>query len=338
MDDELRQLIDLLDATIAPPDEGRPGDPRVAPVTVAAPAAGDQRSGEIYRMAVDLGFAVKVALTTGRPLLLTGAPGSGKSSLAPFLARLFHWRFYDEVLTSKTEANDLLWRFDNLRKLSDATDPNRRGPLVDRRYVDPGVLWWAFAPDTARDRGLAQRPATDPNGPLNAERASSHAVVLLDEIDKADPDVPNALLVALGSFEFTVTETDQQVALAGDEPRRVLVVITSNGERSLPPAFIRRCIAHQLAQPDEERLVEIARLHAAGQGKAMGPAFEQRVRLLAKRTVAEALAAGSPRRSPGTAEFLDAVRAAAELGLSDGDEQTWNALINLTISKAELRR
>src|SRR5262249_10340703 len=158
-----------------------------------------------------------------------------------------------------------------VRKLGDASG---RTGLSDSDYVEPGVLWWAFDREGARRRGAPApgppellaptaraREAVEPAADLNAGRSAHHAVVLIDEIDKADPDVPNALLVPLGSGQFIVRETQTAVApvptsstkpAAG--PRAavaapVLVVITSNGERDLPPAFLRRCVTHHLDAP-----------------------------------------------------------------------------------------
>lgn len=324
MNAEVQRLIDDIDTLVA-----RPSVP-------PRPTRGKHlEPGSLYRIDEKLGFAVKVALTTGRPLLLTGAPGSGKSTLAPYLARQFAWRYYQHVLTGRTEATDLLYRFDSLRKLSDASDPKRKRDLDDRDYVEPGVLWWTFAPATARTRGGSTRPATEPNSEVNAGRSPKHAVVLLDEIDKADPDVPNALLEALGSFEFTVIESGRPVALNASSTARALIVLTSNGERALPPAFIRRCVTHRIAAPTSDHLVMIAQMHAEAEGRRWTKSFAERVKVLAD--VTEAAAAGAAvRRAPGTAEFLDAVLAAFELKIAD--QTLLDDLVGLTITKDDLRR
>ena len=131
------------------------------------------------------------------------------------------------------------------------------------------MLWWVFDRESAALRGWQAdstcpepAPAEEPNAELNASRAVDRAVVLIDELDKADPDLPNALLVPLGSMAFEVSDIRERpvkVTLAGGaEPAlgaagqamsRLLVVITTNEERELPPAFVRRCIRHRLEHP-----------------------------------------------------------------------------------------
>lgn len=143
----------------------------------------DRRDGSVYRMHPRVRLAVDVALAAGRPLLLRGEPGSGKSSLAPYLARNLKARYYEEVVTASTRVEDFLWRFDTVRKLSDAQARRPGEPAPDDAdYVVEGVLWKAF----------------DPDGTFGS-KATPDAVVLIDEIDKADPDVPNGLLVPLST-------------------------------------------------------------------------------------------------------------------------------------------
>jgi MoxR-like ATPase len=313
-------------------------------------AAGDVRDGSVYLMDEQLMLAVQVAVATARPLLLTGDPGTGKSSLAAYLAARLSWRYYEHVVTGRTEANDLLWEFDTVRRLGDAT--GREG-LSYSDYVEPGVLWWAFDPKGARSRGATQRAAptkvaqaAEPLAGVNAGRSPHHAVVLIDEIDKADPDVPNALLVPLGSNQFVVRETQAEVRVPesrrtarksnSDDPlaAAVLIVITSNGERDLPPAFLRRCVAHHLASPDSARLEQIAKAHAALEGRKLADPELKRVRDLAAQTVSireELRKVG--RKGAGTAEFLDAVHAARDLRITAGDAQAWDRLISLTLRK-----
>lgn len=308
--------------------------------------APDQRDGRLYVMDEALRLAAEVAFTTARPLLLRGAPGSGKSTLAAFIARNLNYRYYEQTVTATTRSRDLLWRFDSVRRLSDAQVRQRDDPpLRDIDYIEPGVLWWAFNRGSARRRGAhanADPPATnavEPNARLNAKRLADCAVVLIDEIDKADPDVPNGLLEPLSSITFTVHETGTTVTreskasarVREDGKSRLLIVLTTNEERDLPPAFIRRCIVHELEHPNEDRLVEIARLHHGGQ---LQPFDETLCRALAKRVIVlREQAEEQGARPPGTAEYLDAVRACAKLGISPDGSRAWQILATATLTK-----
>src|SRR4051812_41935089 len=213
----------------------------------AAIEAPDRRDGRLYLLPDELRLAVEVALTTGRPLLLRGAPGSGKSSLAPFVARNLDYRYYEQTVTAASRAQDLLWRFDAVRRLADAQVRAAESPeLRDEDYVEPGVLWWAFDRESARRRGIQEERGApklapvEPNADVNGDRRDDSAVVLVDEIDKADPDLPNGLLEPLSAMRFVVHETGAPIARpAGDQAAlsRLLVVITTNEERDLPQAF-----------------------------------------------------------------------------------------------------
>src|SRR5262249_22889886 len=149
----------------------------------------------------------------------------------------------------------LLWDFDLLRRFRDAQAKELKR---DADYLTPRALWWAFNPESAKRRGLpeGERPevvAIDPS-----ETKGKDSVVLIDEIDKADPDVPNNLLVTLGSLQFPPPP------LGGTKVEHVpppLVFITSNDERDLPAAFVRRCIVLYLKEPYRDRLIEIATEH-----------------------------------------------------------------------------
>jgi MoxR-like ATPase len=296
----------------------------------------DRRDGEVYVYADDerIVLTVNVALATGRPLLVFGPAGSGKSSLAANIARTMRWRYYEAIITSRTQAQDLLWTFDVVRRLADATarqapsgtgsgESGSSGEL--HRYLEPSVLWWAFDPKSAAKRGLDTAPGdfliADPSlGP-----PASPAVVLLDEIDKADPDVPNNLLVPIGSLSFTVKETGTRVTAA----RIPLVVITTNEERDLPPAFLRRCVVLRLRMPNESQLIDIAAAH-------YGPDHAALYGDLARRTIAlgdEYVQRGL--RPPSTAEFLDAVRACVELQI-DPTSSHWNALLRAVVAKPDV--
>lgn len=267
-----------------------------------------------YVYSSDIVLAINAALATRRPLLLRGKPGCGKSTLARDVAYALDRDFEEQVITSRTTATDLLWEFDAVGRLSDAGPQHERA--ADRsNYVRPGLLWRAFEPQPPTHRGV---------------------VILIDEIDKADPDVPNDLLVPLGEDRFLVTDTAPPRRI--ERGRDVLVLITTNGERELPPAFLRRCVALTLEDPSKnpETLQEIAQRHldALAQEKQRPPLAVD-PRLLAavvKRVDALAGEPGRGIRRPGTAEILDAVKACIELKIDPGAE-LWQTLTRLLLYK-----
>jgi MoxR-like ATPase len=307
--------------------------------------------GSVYLMTDELETAVDVALATGRPLLLRGEPGSGKSSLAPFIARRQNWRFYQHVVTARTQAQDLLWTFDSVRRLADAQRRTAESAAwQDFRYVEPGALWWAYAPRSAVLRGSVggeelprELYAIDPRNKENQGRKRDCSVLLIDEIDKADPDLPNGLLVPLGAGEFEVAETRRRVtrelpaAGGSGDPRALsshLVVVTTNEERELPEAFLRRCVVAWLPDSSVERLVEIALKHHAAEGAE--PTDEDRNLVLALAEYLEATRADArrnARRAPSTAELLDAYRACRRLEIGPHRQEEWQWLLNLSLEK-----
>jgi MoxR-like ATPase len=301
-----------------------------------APNAPDRRDGLVYVMPKDVALAIEVALVTGRPLLLRGEPGSGKSSLAPYVARQRNWRYYEEVVTSRTQPRDLLWSYDSVRRLADAQAGQLSGRRDDSHYIEPGVLWWALAPESARRRGrpevrAAGELAVDPRADSNADR-SRDSVVLIDEIDKADPDLPNGLLVPLGSSEFVVSETGAVIrAESRGWDAQHLVVITTNEERELPQAFLRRCVVVWLPEPDEDRLVAIAREHAGRSGP-----FDEELSRAVARELLKVREEAKVRniRAPSVSEFLDALRACQGLGIRVGDDR-WEQLRGLALLKPQ---
>jgi MoxR-like ATPase len=301
----------------------------------------DARDGSVYELSANLGLAVEVALAIRRPLLLRGEPGTGKSSLAPYLARTKQLRYYEHVVTAQTLASDLLWSFDTVRRLGDAQIRTPGVKLDDFDYIEPGPLWWALAPQSAARRGKpagqpVTRPCVEPFAEINAGRQGNGAVVLIDEIDKADPDMPNGLLVPLGSEEFTVVDTGtvvrQEWSGRGSRPVH-LVVITTNEERELPQAFLRRCVVAVLPVPKAPALVTIAKQHLA---RYVSSFDEPDTKLIG--AVADALstardeAKGRGVRPPGTAEFLDALRACWNLGITL-DSQEWRDLREMVLLK-----
>ncbi|MEV8433644.1 MoxR family ATPase [Streptomyces sp. HUAS 31] len=305
--------------------------------------APDRRDGRVYIMQDDLELAVDVALAANRPLLLRGEPGSGKSSVAAYVARKRNWRYYEQVVTSRTEGKDLLWTYDHVRRLGDAQALRAGERLDDARYVQPGPLWWAFDPVSA---GQAARRGRDggfhPWAVANEGRSGNCSVILIDEIDKADPDMPNSLLVPLGSHRFTVAETGRRVARnsgpkppGNDEEGQLLIVITTNEERELPQAFLRRCIVHTLQAHTDTRLVSIAEAHFLDEyGEFTAAERELAGQLTRKVDELRPQASEKGLRPPSTAEFLDALRACHELGITPEDPR-WDAVQELTLVKPQ---
>jgi MoxR-like ATPase len=263
------------------------------------------QDGSCYLPFDNLLLAVKVARTINRPLLLYGQPGSGKSTLAKYVAYTEDLRYYEHVTTSRTQARDLLWTFDAVRRLGDAQVDG--GLKEDHHYVAPGTLWWAF------DRGSALEHGPEPFGEWNDGHAGQGAVVLVDEIDKADPDLPNGLLVPLSARRFTVTD------IAGGpqvrETERNLIVITSNRERDLPAAFERRCVVYEIPMHGAKQLRQITKAHLDRMDKQVPAGLIDR--LVGEFEKARANADRDGRRQPSTAEFLDAVTACATLDPAD---------------------
>jgi len=273
---------------------------------------GDHREGRVYVYEKAIVLAINVALATGRPLLIYGPSGSGKSSLARNIAHFKKWRFVERVITSRTQARDLLYDVDLLKRLHDAQAAaiaKKRFGNDMKPYVVPGPLWWAF------DRESAGKFAPEPEW----EHAHARAVVLIDEIDKADPDVPNNLLVPLGSLSFEVEPIGQTIRVAPQHTP--LVILTSNEERQLPPAFLRRCVELRISV-SKPRLLDIARAHFPTRGD-----WVDRVGALALPRDDDAAPLPSP------AEFVDWLRACEELG-----EDDWTSIKDIVISSTSPAR
>lgn len=275
--------------------------------------------GSCYLPSDNLMLAVRVAQAIGRPLLLYGRPGSGKSSLARYIAYSQGLRYYEHVTTSRTQARDLLWSYDSVRRLSDAQMARDLKPDFD--YVSPGALWWAFDQGSAQDRG------GDPFANWNSEpeRDGHGAVVLVDEIDKADPDLPNGLLVPLSARRFVVTDVKGGYEVKEKQPS--VIVITSNEERDLPQAFERRCVVYRIPAHGDRELREITDRHLARHGKTVSA--ELLGDLLARFEKSRMDAGRDGRRKPSTAEFLDAVLACAAL-----EKESVSRILSMIFEKA----
>lgn len=256
--------------------------------------------------------AINAALAAGRPLLVRGEPGVGKSQLARAAAKALGRAFVKHVIDSHTESRDLMWSFDAVKRLAEAQLAGAlrddlvkaRADLAVCRFLHPGPMWWAFNWASAEAQATLAEAAC-PSQPDGGDWRQG-CVLLLDEIDKAEAEVPNGLLEVLGAREFTPIGHDRPVR-AEDVPP--LVIITTNEERVLPDAFLRRCLVLHLSLPEEEEAL-IAFLIA--RGRAHFP--QANVALLRK--AAEMLRADRAsavqqqiRPYPGQAEYLDLLRA-----------------------------
>ncbi|MEI8019082.1 MAG: MoxR family ATPase [Schlesneria sp.] len=286
--------------------------------------AGDTRDGRVYVYQGDeIALAVNVAWATGRPLLVEGLSGCGKSSLAKNVALTLNWRYYEYVVGGRTTAEDLLWRFDSIRRLNDAQAKRLKSDVA---YVEPGVLWWAFDPENAR--AISQNKTSTESQRWND---SDDAVVLIDEIDKADIDVPNNLLVPLGSLQFSIPNSSKTIFAK----RRPLIFITTNGERELPGAFLRRCVRLRLPSPDAGLLISVAKATIADD-KQDESLFEDIARIVTERQPAYVNV--EPSRGISTAEYLDIVHACLEVGIRPNEkrfEQLVAIVLHLDLSKRD---
>ena len=186
---------------------------------------------ETYVATDDLMVAVNAAINLERPLLVKGEPGTGKTVLAHEIAAALKAPLIQWHIKSTTKAQHGLYEYDAVKRLRDSQLGDDRVHDI-KNYIERGKLWEAFTNE--------QRP-----------------VLLIDEIDKADIEFPNDLLLELDRMEFFVYET-QETVVANVRP---IVVITSNNEKELPDAFLRRCFFHYIQFPDEETMKRIVDVH-----------------------------------------------------------------------------
>lgn len=299
------------------------------------------RTGNIepYVFNDNIKIAVDIALATKRPLLVAGDPGTGKSRLAEAMAALMQWNFLSYTMTSQTRLEDLTADFDHLQRLHDAhTRSQQDGMKPDWAYFKPGIFWWAFNKETARFRSGEQSEAEKHNCVLKypetitvPKNNSNKTVLLIDEIDKAEPDLPNDLLEPLDRKRFTLPDGKPLNANPGLE---ILTIITTNRERDLPAAFMRRCVSLVLQAPDAKKLQSIAHHHFQGiETKLPKDDFSYLVKELADKIIKlQEQANKQNRRPPSTSEFLDAVKAADQLKIGV-DDQLWQHIEQSTLDK-----
>lgn len=223
-----------------------------------------------YVATEDLMIAVNAAVTLQRPLLIKGEPGTGKTVLAQEVAKALGKPLIEWHIKSTTRAQQGLYEYDAVSRLRDGQLGDERVHDI-RNYIKRGKLWDSFVADEA-------------------------PVLLIDEIDKADIEFPNDLLLELDRMEFHVYETGEVIKAAN----RPIVIITSNNEKELPDAFLRRCFFHFISFPDREIMEKIVEVHYPGVKKmllreALTAFYDIRdVRGLKKR--------------PSTSEFLDWIK------------------------------
>ncbi|GAK34528.1 ATPase AAA [Iodidimonas nitroreducens] len=179
----------------------------------------------------DLTIAVNAAARLGRPLLVKGEPGTGKSVLAQEVARAFGRPLIEWHVKSTTKAQQGLYEYDAVSRLRDSQLGDPRVSDI-RHYIKRGKLWEAFV-------------------------AEEQPILLIDEIDKADIEFPNDLLLELDRMEFHVYETGETIRAE----KRPIVIITSNNEKELPDAFLRRCFFHYIRFPDRQTMLQIIDVH-----------------------------------------------------------------------------
>jgi MoxR-like ATPase len=218
----------------------------------------------------DLMTAVNAAVTVGRPLLIKGEPGTGKTLLATEIATSLNKQIFEWHIKSTTKARQGLYEYDAVSRLRDSQLGDERVNDINN-YIVHGKMWEAF-------------------------EASEQAVLLIDEIDKADIEFPNDLLQELDRMEFFVYETRELVKAK----HRPIVIITSNNEKELPDAFLRRCYFHYIRFPEHETMEKIVQVHF--------PDIKKRLLSEALQSFFDLREIPGLKKKPSTSELLDWIK------------------------------
>ena len=251
--------------------------------------------------------AIMAAWHAGRPLLVRGDPGLGKSQLAHAIAQAQEWNLIVHVVNSRTEPDDLLYGVDHVARLAKAqlvhNEVADMKELEEKRFVVPGPLWWAYAPEQAAEFFTEDESDYKTSIAIDSTKPS---VLLLDEIDKADSELPNSLLEVLNNHSFHAYGHDEPIV--ADKNKRPFVVITSNDQRQLPAAFLRRCVCINLTMKIEDQgvkqLTDIAAAHKKSLPNLKADIIKQAAQMVIDKR--KGIIAGE--YSPGTSEFLDLLR------------------------------
>ncbi len=218
----------------------------------------------------DLTIAVNAAITLEKPLLVKGEPGTGKTELARQVAGALGMDLLEWHVKSTTKAQQGLYEYDAVSRLRDSQLGEERVHDV-KNYIRPGKLWGAFTAD-------------------------KRVVLLIDEVDKADIEFPNDLLQELDRMSFHVYETGETI----EAVHRPVVIITSNNEKELPDAFLRRCFFHYISFPEAETLAKIVEVHY--------PGIKQSLLREALTQFYEIREVSGLKKKPSTSEVLDWIR------------------------------
>ena len=308
-------------------------DPAIHPkeVELPLPATGTWLASH-YLLDGKAQDALKLAVACGRPLLVRGLPGTGKSDLARAAAEFLKREFIYEVVTARTEPQDLLWHFDAIARLADAQAQAKS--CSPDSYVRPGSMWWALNRDSAQvqqakyDKRAAECLAEQKEEPQNtpADKQKMGTVLLLDEIDKADSELPNSLLEVLANTGFKKTWSTSTVKPDGRQ--KPLIIITTNEDRELPPAFVRRCLVLNIAAAaDFSRWIKKrARVHFHDPEQADNkhdlPDLTAAVLdAAAKQLMQDREEHGNDTPKPGLAEYLDLLRGLYHMAAGDEAQQ-----------------